>query len=74
MTDSEKQAVSRFISEFMMLTAPETATDYHGNLTVWLGNLGLDEDSALSARLAIVRFAKMKGVPISDRFATPTTQ
>lgn len=73
MTDAEKQAVSRFVTEFMVLTAPEMAVDSHGSLTVWLGNLGLDEDSALSARLAVSRFAAMRGIPIADKFSTPTS-
>lgn len=74
LTDADKQAVSRFVTEFLTVTAPETATDYHGQLTVWLGNLGLVEDAALSARLAISRFAQMKGIPVFDRYATPEVQ
>lgn len=69
MTAADKQAVSRFVNEFMALTSPIMARDYHGAMMVWIRNYGLDEEAALSARSALFAFCLMKGIPIEGAAA-----
>lgn len=64
MTAADRHAVSLFVAEFMSLTSPLMAQDYHGANLVWLGNVGFDEEAMSGARSAVFKFCLMKGVPV----------